>query len=64
MTVSKSLLKYYENPGSELGDYEEGTDEPKTKVDPPAPDEDIEDTDEDPTAVCKRVIHKTCPYNN
>uniref|UniRef100_A0A1I7T7I5 Saposin B-type domain-containing protein n=1 Tax=Caenorhabditis tropicalis TaxID=1561998 RepID=A0A1I7T7I5_9PELO len=24
----------------------------------------IEDTDEDPTAVCKRVIHKTCPYNN
>lgn len=49
MTVSKSLLKYYENPGSELGDYEEGTDEPKTKVDPPAPDEDIEDTDEDET---------------
>ncbi|CAI2351876.1 unnamed protein product [Caenorhabditis sp. 36 PRJEB53466] len=24
----------------------------------------IEDTDENPTAVCKRTIHKTCPYNN
>ncbi|CAA92462.1 Saposin B-type domain-containing protein [Caenorhabditis elegans] len=24
----------------------------------------IEDTDQNPTGVCQKVIHKTCPYNN
>uniref|UniRef100_A0A8R1DTT3 Saposin B-type domain-containing protein n=1 Tax=Caenorhabditis japonica TaxID=281687 RepID=A0A8R1DTT3_CAEJA len=24
----------------------------------------IEDTDENPTAVCKKTVHKECPYNN
>ncbi|CAI5454832.1 unnamed protein product [Caenorhabditis angaria] len=24
----------------------------------------IEDTDQNPTGVCQKTIHKTCPYNN